>query len=78
MKKTTLLAALVVFSTFVAAPASAAPSGLDGIRSGETSLIEQAQWRRCWWRDGARVCRWYRGWGYGPGWRWGWRRHHHW
>ena len=53
---------------FLAAPASAAPLGaMDGIRSGDAaSAVEQASYRRCWWRNGHRHCRWVDD-GYGPG-----------
>lgn len=87
MMKGTLCGGLIALSVFVAASASASPTGLDGTKSGAISAIEKAAWHHCWWRDGVRYCRWYRGWGYGPRWYrgwgygpgWGWRwRHNYW
>jgi hypothetical protein len=50
-------------------PASAAPgSNLKGIEAGiGTSVTEQVGYRRCWWRNGQRRCRWVDdGYSYGP------------
>jgi hypothetical protein len=50
-------------------PASAAPgSNLKGIEAGTgTSVTEQVGYRRCWWRNGQRRCRWVGdGYTYGP------------
>ena len=50
-------------------PASAAPgSNLKGIEVGTgTSVTEQVGYRRCWWRNGQRRCRWVDdGYSYGP------------
>ena len=55
---------------FFAAPAFAAPLGtMDGIKAGDArSAVEQVNYRRCWWRNGHRHCRWVGdGYGYGPG-----------
>ena len=53
---------------FLAAPASAAPLGsVDGVKAGTgVSAAEQVAYRRCWWLDGRRHCRWVEGYGYGP------------
>jgi hypothetical protein len=60
---TTVALALGVLTT----PASAAP-GLKGIEAGTgTSVTEQVDYRRCWWRNGQRRCRWVDdGYSYGP------------
>jgi hypothetical protein len=53
---------------FLAVPASAAPLGsVGGVKVGTgVSAAEQVAYRRCWWRDGRRHCRWVEGYGYGP------------
>ena len=64
-----LLLALGAF----AAPASAAPiSSVNGVTAGvATSAAEKASYRRCWWHNGHRRCRWvdddYSYYGYGDG-----------
>jgi hypothetical protein len=79
---TTVALALGVLTT----PASAAlGSNLKGIETGSgASVTEQVGYRRCWWRNGHRRCRWVdEGYSYGPsinleigGERHGQRRHH--
>ena len=61
--------ALALTLGFLTAPASAAPLGsVDGVKSGTASAAEQVAYRRCWWRNGHRHCRWVDdGYGYGPG-----------
>jgi hypothetical protein len=62
---TTVALALGVLTT----PASAAPgSNLKGIEAGTgTSVTELVGYRRCWWRNGQRRCRWIDdGYSYGP------------
>ena len=50
------LSALSLSGTVQAAPLSGSASAL---KSGTVpSTIEKAAYRRCWWRDGYRVCRW--------------------
>jgi hypothetical protein len=80
LKKVTI-GAFSAIALFVFAPASqAAPlSATTELKAGNAeSGIEKAAYRRCWWRHGARVCRWvgyrsnydddnYGYYGYGPG-----------
>ena len=85
-------AALAVAAGLLCAPASAAPVGnVAGVRAPNTSNVEQAAYRRCWWHNGHRHCRIYRtygyydpyyydyGYGYGPtfGFSFGGGRHFH-
>jgi hypothetical protein len=39
-----------------AAPAGSVISAKPGLEN--TSVVEKVAYRRCWWRDGARHCRW--------------------
>jgi hypothetical protein len=48
-------------------PASAAPANnLAGMKDRSTSAVEDVAYRRCWWRDGRRHCRYVERYGYGP------------
>ena len=61
-------AALALTLGLLSAPASAAPLGnMDGIRTGDIPAAEQVAYRRCWFHHGYRHCRYYRSYGYAPG-----------
>jgi hypothetical protein len=75
-------AGLALAAGLLCAPASAAPVGnVAGVHTPNTSNVEQAAYRRCWWHNGHRHCRLYRtyGYGYGPtfGFSFGGGRHFH-
>jgi hypothetical protein len=83
LSKYTAIAAFALSLGYLAMPASAAPlASVTGARAGnDTSATEQIAYRRCWWRNGHRHCRWVEEYGYGPGvnlyFRDGGRHHHH-
>jgi hypothetical protein len=62
-------AAVAITLGLFAAPASAAPVGLDGLKSGTgASPAQKVAHRHCWYHRGHRHCRWVgRSYGYGPG-----------
>jgi hypothetical protein len=62
-------AAFAISLGYLATPASAAPlASMTGAKAGnDTSATEQIAYRRCWWRNGYRHCRWVEEYGYGPG-----------
>ena len=59
MRKTLLslcIVGSVVFGTASATSASP-PSGVRGVSNPDASSIQTVDYRRCWWDDGRRVCR---------------------
>ena len=60
LSKTVSLAALSLTLGFLAVPASAAPvASVNGAQAGiSTSAAEPVGYRRCWYRNGQRQCRW--------------------
>jgi hypothetical protein len=66
----------VVYGFASAASVSASPlSGMAGVSNTQANGVQTVDYRRCWWRDGRRVCR------YGYGYRgdyFRYRHHHHW
>jgi|SRR5262245_50112507 len=80
MLKTTLLSSAVVATLTVGfAPSSSAAPIVGTFAPQIDNGIQTVQWRRCWWEDGRRVCRFReRGFGYGDwdGWH-RWRRWRH-
>lgn len=76
----TLSVLALTLATF-AAPASAAPASLEGVKGGAPSATEHVAYRRCWYHRGHRHCRYVReGYRYEPGvnlYIGGGRHHHH-
>ena len=83
MKQTLLAlsaAACMVGGLVGVANASPLQPNMVGREQLQGRVIQDVQWRRCWWEDGRRICRY--SFGYGDrGWRdrdrgwWRWRRH---
>jgi hypothetical protein len=69
LSKWTSIGALALTLGFFAVPASAAPLGVNGVQAetSQSTTAEPVSYRRCWWRDGHRHCRWVEDtYGYGP------------
>jgi hypothetical protein len=59
MKHTITLLGLIGTAALAALPVQAAPSfNAAAAAAGKTSAVEQVGYRRCWWRNGVRHCRW--------------------
>jgi len=75
----------IAYGVVTAASASASPVSLiRGVSNAEVIGVQTVDYRRCWWSDGRRVCRYVYGYGdddwhyrHHRDWRWRWR-HHHW
>jgi hypothetical protein len=66
LTKSIAVAAFALSLAYLVAPASASPlSSVTGAKT-DTSATEQVNYRRCWWRNGSRHCRWVEEYGYGP------------
>lgn len=62
-------AAIVLALTAFTSTGQAAPGSLGGaIEAGRSDVtnVEKVDFRRCWWRNGVKHCRWVREYGYGP------------
>jgi hypothetical protein len=68
LTKSIAVAVFALLLGYLVAPVSAAPlASMTGAKN-DTSATEQVNYRRCWWRNGHRHCRWVGdGYGYGPG-----------
>jgi hypothetical protein len=61
-KRSLWAAGLIAFAGFSAGveAAPASPLGRPEARTGDPDVVQIGAYRRCYWLDGDRVCRWYR------------------
>jgi hypothetical protein len=80
MFKTAILSSAVVATLTLGFAPSSSAAPIGGTLASQTDKgIQTIQWRRCWWEDGRRVCRFREhGWRFGYGDWGGWHRWRRW